>query len=223
VTWRDEWNEVHELREFLRLVIRALEKYLNIPTTKLHLHLGDKEMYNYQLNEGDSVVVTVTDTDDVTGSTVTPDAGSVAFVLSNTSDSAVLNADGTITLTSGTTLGTGNTITVSATVGGVASSDAVGTYDVVAAVVTSDATTLTLSFGTESAPTSLLEAGVAARGPSSSGSTAATSASKAATDDAKATLGIPEGVTVTSSTPIAPLASATPDQVDAAKAVLGIK
>ena len=113
-------------------------------------------MANYQLNTGGSVVVTVTDTDDVTGATVTPDAGSVSFSLSNSTDSFVTNADGTFTVTAGTALGTANTVTVNATVGGVASKAGVGTYDVVAAGGgggTTNPTTLSVSFGTKTGPT----------------------------------------------------------------------
>ena len=108
-------------------------------------------MADFQLNAGDSVVVTVTDTDNVTGAAVTPDAGSVTAVLSSTTDTIVDNTDGTFTITAGATAGLGNTVTVNATVGGVASASAVGTYDVVANV-TPDATTLAVTFGTESAP-----------------------------------------------------------------------
>ena len=108
-------------------------------------------MSNYQLNAGDSVVVTVTDTDDVTGLPVTPDAGSVTAVLSSTTDTISAHADGTYTITAGPVTDTGNTVTVNATAGGVASKAGVGTYDVVPAVVPAT-TTLSVSFGTESAP-----------------------------------------------------------------------
>jgi hypothetical protein len=109
---------------------------------------------NYPLAAGDSVVVTITDTDDVTLAAVTPDAGSVVAVLSNPNDSVVVDPSGTFaTITAGDTVGAGNTITVSATVNGFASTDVVGFYDVVADVV-NDATSLSLSFGTETAPSS---------------------------------------------------------------------
>lgn len=108
-------------------------------------------MANYQLNAGDSVVVTITDTDDVTGDVVTPDAGSVVVTLSSATDSATANADGTYTLTAGAVEGVGNTFTVAATVNGNASTPGVGTYDVVATVAP-DATSLSVSFGTETAP-----------------------------------------------------------------------
>lgn len=109
-------------------------------------------MANYPLNTGDSVVVTVTDTDTVTGLSVTPDAGSVKAMLSSSTDTLVENADGTFTVTAGETLGTGNTLTVNATVNGVASKEAVGTYDVVAAVTPANPTALSVSFGTETSP-----------------------------------------------------------------------
>ena len=109
-------------------------------------------MANFQLNAGDSVVVTVTDTDAVTGAAVTPDGGSVTVVLSSTTDTLNTNGDGTYTITAGATPVTGNTVTVSAKVGGVASKDAVGTYDVVPAVVAPNPTTLAVSFGTATAP-----------------------------------------------------------------------
>jgi hypothetical protein len=108
-------------------------------------------MANYQLNAGDSVVVTVTDTDVVTGEVVVPDAGSVTAVLSSTTDTLVTNADGTFTITAGTAAGTGFMVTFYATVGGIASAPGVGTYDVVAAPAP-DATALSVSFGVEAAP-----------------------------------------------------------------------
>lgn len=108
-------------------------------------------MANYPLNAGDSVVATIADNDAVTGAVVTPDAGSVTAVLSSATDTVVVDPSGTFaTITAGTALGTNNTVTVNATVGGVASATAVGTYDVVAAAA--DATTLSVTFGTESAP-----------------------------------------------------------------------
>ena len=109
-------------------------------------------MANYQLNAGDSVVITVTDTDDVTDDVVVPDAGSVTAVLSSTTDSIVDNADGTFTITAGSVASTDNTVTTNATVGGVASKPGVGTYDVV--VTVADTTTLSVAFGTETAPVS---------------------------------------------------------------------
>jgi hypothetical protein len=109
-------------------------------------------MSNFQLNAGDSVVVTVTDTDTVTGAAVPTDAGSVTVVLGSSTDTVVANSDGTYTVTAGTTLGTSNSVTVNATVGGVASSSVVAYYDVVADVVTVNPTSLSVSFGTESAP-----------------------------------------------------------------------
>lgn len=112
-------------------------------------------MADFQLNAGDSVVVTVTDTDDVTGDVVTPDAGSVTAVLSSTTDTIVENADGTFTLTAAASdVGsTGNTVTVNATVNGNASAPGVGTYDVVAVTPPPpDATTLSVAFGTTDTP-----------------------------------------------------------------------
>ena len=112
-------------------------------------------MADFQLNAGDSAVVTVTDTDDVTGDVVTPDAGSVTAVLSSTTDTIVENSDGTFTLTAGATDvdSVGNTVTVNATVNGNASAPGVGTYDVIATVVPPpDATTLTVAFGAETPP-----------------------------------------------------------------------
>lgn len=111
-------------------------------------------MSNYQLNAGDSVVVSIADTDNVTGAAVVTDAGSVTAVLSNYSDTVVVDPSGLFaTVTAGTTTGTGNTVTVNAKVNGVASASVVGTYDVVAATTPSDATTLSVSFGTETGPT----------------------------------------------------------------------
>jgi hypothetical protein len=112
-------------------------------------------MANFPLNAGDSTVVTVTDTDDVTGDVVTPDAGSVTAVLSSSTDTIVENADGTFTLTAGATdvSSTSNTVTVNATVNGNASTPGVGTYDVIAVTPPPpDATTLSVAFGTETPP-----------------------------------------------------------------------
>jgi hypothetical protein len=140
-------------RELVRLGIKALKKYVLNPTTLTleGLSMTTIPTSDYQLNAGDSVVVTITDTDDVTGATVTPDAGSVLAVLSSSTDTVVVDPSGTfLTITAGGTDSVGNTVTVSAEVNGVASASAVGTYDVVAA--TPDATSLSLSFGTETAP-----------------------------------------------------------------------
>lgn len=147
------------LLEFIRLGSDVLRKTLAEAASGTTLHLyaeGDPMTIispNFQLNAGDSVVVTITDTDDVSGLPVTPDAGSVTAVLSSATDTVAVDPSGTfLTLTAGTTEGVGNTVTVEATVGGVASKQAVGTYDVIADVVPPDATSLSLSFGTETAP-----------------------------------------------------------------------
>lgn len=108
---------------------------------------------DYPLTAGDSVVVTITQTLDSTGAEVTPDAGSVSATLSNLSDSVIVDPSGTfLTITAGTTPVVGATVTVNATFNGVpADAPAVGTYDVVA-VVEDNATSLALTFGTETAP-----------------------------------------------------------------------
>lgn len=162
-------SELCKIDELIELSIKALKKYLaeTPPATTINLTTIGPDMTtipvsDYQLNAGDTVVITITDTDDVTGDVVTPDAGSVTAVLSSSTDTIVDNGDGTFTITAGSVDSVGNTVTVNATVGGVASGPeggAVGTYDVVAAVTPPpDATTLSVSFGTESAP-------VAAAGP----------------------------------------------------------
>lgn len=134
-------------RDFLRL-LAALA-----PGTRLTLTTKEGIMADYQLDAGDSVVVTITDTDEVTGEAVVPDEGSVAAELSSDTDSFVLDPSGSfLTLTAGATPGTGNSLTVTATVGGVASSPAVGTYDVVSNVAPPNPTALSLTFGVESAP-----------------------------------------------------------------------
>jgi hypothetical protein len=141
---------VERFTRFIDVLIEQLTS--ETPATTLHLTTKGIIMANYQLNAGDSVVITITDTDDVTGSPVTPDAGSVTAVLSSSTDTIVVDPSGTFaTITAGETLGTNNTVTVNATVGGVASTPAVGNYDVVADVVP-DATSLGVTFGTESAP-----------------------------------------------------------------------
>lgn len=117
-------------------------------------------MANYPLNAGDSVTVTLTVIDDETGNIVTPDAGSVVAVLSDTTETVVDNGDGTFTLTAGSFLATGNTLTVNGTVNGVAFAAAVGTYDVDADVTPPDTFTGTLTFGTEVAPSGVAASSV---------------------------------------------------------------
>jgi hypothetical protein len=154
--WLTDLLLLDEIEELLHLSIKALKKYLSeTPTVKsaLHLTIKGNQMANYQLNAGDSVVVTITDTDDATGLAVTIDASSVTAVLSSSTDSVVIDPSGTfLTITAGATPGTGNTVTVNATSDTAPSTSVVGTYDVVADVVTSDQTSLSLSFGTEVNP-----------------------------------------------------------------------
>ena len=144
----DQWWVIpEEVETLIELGIKALKKYLGSEQTILK---GDL-MADYQLNAGDSVVVTLTDTDAVTGAAVTPDAGSVSATLSSATDTVVVDPSGTfLTVTAGTADSVGNTVTVDATVGGVASTPWVGTYDVVAVVP--DATVLLGTFGTETPP-----------------------------------------------------------------------
>jgi hypothetical protein len=139
---------LHAVLDLIRDLRNALKKYL------AHTTLQGDLMANYQLTTDDSVVITLTDTDDVTGDVVTPDTGSVVATLSDTTDTAVVDPSGSfVTLTGSGSVATGKTITVAATVGGVASTPFVGTYDVVDAVdTTADPTTLTGLFGIESAP-----------------------------------------------------------------------
>ena len=114
---------------------------------------------NYPLTAGDSVVVVLAYTDDVTGAPVTPDAGSVSAELSNASDSVVLDPSQTfLTITAGETTGVGATVTVAGTVGGVASTPWVGVYDVVPAAA-ADPTTITGTFETETQPDGSTPAG----------------------------------------------------------------
>jgi hypothetical protein len=149
----EEWLISDQLEELVRLSIKALKKYLAQTTPAKPTTLKGNLMANYQLTQGDSVVVTLTDTDDVTGLAVTPDSDSVTATLSSSTDSVVVDPSGTfLTLTAGSVDGLGNTVTVNATVGGVSSVPWTGTYDVVANVVTPDSTTLSGTFGTEEAP-----------------------------------------------------------------------
>jgi hypothetical protein len=137
---------LHAVLDLIRDLRNALKKYL------AHTTLQGDLMANYQLTTDDSVVITLTDTDDVTGDVVTPDTGSVVATLSDTTDTAVVDPSGSfVTLTGSGSVATGKTITVDATVGGVASTPFVGTYDVVDAVFP-NLTTLTGLFGIESAP-----------------------------------------------------------------------
>jgi hypothetical protein len=139
---------LHAVLDLIRDLRNALKKYL------AHTTLQGDLMANYQLTTDDSVVITLTDTDDVTGDVVTPDTGSVVATLSDTTDTAVVDPSGSfVTLTGSGSVATGKTITVAAEVWGVASTPFVGTYDVVDAVdTTADPTTLTGLFGIESAP-----------------------------------------------------------------------
>lgn len=143
---------------FLHWLEKAWRELLELlkleAATRITLSTKEGIMSDYQLNAGDSVVVTITDTDDVTGAVVTPDAGSVTAVLSSSTDTVVVDPSGAFaTITAGDVASVGNTVTVNAAVGGVASTSAVGTYDVVAVTPPPpDATSLSLSFGTETAP-----------------------------------------------------------------------
>jgi hypothetical protein len=142
-------QEQIELCEFDEGFLLGFELGSRSKTSQTKLQ-GDL-MADYPLTTGDSVVITLTDTDTVTNQPVAIDAGSVTFELSDTADAAVLNADGTITLTAGATIAAGKTITVNATVGGIASAPWVGAYDVVAVA---DPTALSGVFGTETPATS---------------------------------------------------------------------
>ena len=149
-----------EVEELIRLSIRALRKYLDDDDdfwySQSNTTLKGELMANYPLNTLDSVVVSLTATDDVTGLAVTIDPGSVVAVLSNPGDSVVVDPSGTfLTITAGGSASTGNTVTITGTVNGVASGPVggyVGTYDDVVAVTPPDATTLSATFSIESAP-----------------------------------------------------------------------
>jgi protein involved in polysaccharide export with SLBB domain len=155
-----------QFEELIQLATKALKKYLAEttpePTTITLNPLGATMTINnpnFQLNAGDVVVVTITDTGDNTGTVYTPDAGSVTAVLagpaSDTLQPVVDPSGDFFTITAGQLLGAGNTVTVNALVSGVASGPvggAVFTFDVVADVVASEPTTITLSAGSESAP-----------------------------------------------------------------------
>lgn len=148
----DLWERLaQKLIRLLDLVIARLE--IDLSHSTLTLTIEGAPMADYQLNQGDTVVVTIVDTDDVTGDVVTPDAGSVSVQLSpNASSSTVVldESETFATITAGPTASVGDAINVSATFDGVDSTPAVGTFDVVAAVVPPpDATTLSVSFGTE--------------------------------------------------------------------------
>jgi hypothetical protein len=146
-TTEDLWEKLaHRLIHLIDLVIDRLET----KSTTLSVTIQGEPMANAQINEGNTEVLTLTDTDDVTGAVVTPDPGSVSAVLSSTTDTLTVNADGTFTLTAGSVASVGNTVTFGATVGGVASKDAVGTYDVLVDVPPApNPTTLSVTFGTE--------------------------------------------------------------------------
>jgi hypothetical protein len=152
------------LRELFRALLnlvedlqKALKKYLaqaENPPPPVHATTlkGDLPM-NYQLNTLDSVSIAITDTVDATGLAAVIDPGSLSAGLSDTTDSVSVSGS-TVTLTGGTNLATSKTVTVSGTVGGVASTPWVGTYDVVAAVVEPTTTTLSGTFAGETAPPS---------------------------------------------------------------------
>ena len=87
------------LRELIRLVEDIIARLEASETLNGYLIIQGVPMANYQLNAGDSVTVTLVVADDETGDVVTPDAGSVTAVLSDSTDSVVDNGDGTFTLT----------------------------------------------------------------------------------------------------------------------------
>jgi hypothetical protein len=141
------WVIPQEVETLIQLGVKALRKYLSETPTALTLKTKEGIMSNYQLNAGDSVVVTVAATN-TAGTVVATDSGSVKAVLSSSTDTVKVDSSGLfLTLTAGTDAGTSRTVTVNATVNGVACTAAVGTYDVVAS--TTSATALKLSFGTE--------------------------------------------------------------------------
>lgn len=153
------------LRRLIRLLDLIIAKLEHESATTLKLTIEGEPMANFQLNALDSVVVTITDTDDVTGDAVTPDSGSVTAVLSNPNDFVVVDPTGAfLTITAAGATSTGNTVTVNATVNGVPSGPeggAVGTYDVVADVVPPpDSNTITLTFGDEVAPSGVAASSV---------------------------------------------------------------
>lgn len=139
------------LRELEWAVEWVLKELEDRPRATLHLSVNGEPFMNYQLTQGDSVVVALTVTDDTTGQPATLDAGSVTATLSSTSDTVTVDPAGaSVTITAGTTAGVGDTVTVNGTVGGVAAKPFVGTYDVVAVVP--DSFTIQGTFGTETAP-----------------------------------------------------------------------
>jgi hypothetical protein len=156
-------------REIDRALLRWLEKlwrdFIEFierrPQYTLHLETGESMTTqpdsNYQLTEGDSVVITITITDDQTGATVTADPGSVTAVSTNPNDTVVVDPSQTfVTLTASDALNTDQLLTVNATVGGVAvgpTGGAVFEYDVVAPVTPPASYTMTLTAGVETAPT----------------------------------------------------------------------
>lgn len=148
----------YDVLRFLATLWREFVEFLERrPRYTLHLRTGESvNDSNYQLNEGDSVVITLTITDDQTGATVTADPGSVTAVTTESSDTVVVDPSGTfVTLTAGSTASTGQLLTVNATVGGAAvgpTGGAVFTYDVVVVTPPTPTYTLTLSAGAETAP-----------------------------------------------------------------------
>jgi len=152
----DERCQIEWLTE---LLILALLKYLDDVSPTNATTIKGNLMSDYPLTASDSVVVSLTAADNVTGAAVAIDPGSVSVSLSNPGDTFSVDASGTfLTIFAGATLGTGFTVTVNGTVGGIVSDPWVGTYDVVAGTVTPDATTITGTFGTEVGPTSIVGA-----------------------------------------------------------------
>ena len=179
-TDEEEESFFYELRELVRLGVRALKKYLSEPrqggTITLTFKGSDMTTApapNYPLTALDSVEVAITFTDD-NGDVVTPDAGSVAVALSSTSDTAVLDPSGDfVTITAGSDLSVGNEITVTGTVDGVAYTPGTALYDVVAAPELGG--TIELAFGVETPPAAAVPASPAPAAPTAPAAAAAPS------------------------------------------------
>ena len=142
------WEKVaHAL---LRLIDAVLDKLTasETPTSKVVLDFNQGAgMADVVVTLGTPKDGTIGVVDSVTGATVTADAGSVvASLVDGTTATATVSADQlTVTLTGvlATVPGTPNTLTVAASVNGVASTPATQDFDVVAA---SDATHVVLTF-----------------------------------------------------------------------------
>ncbi len=156
---------LRELIHLLDVIIARLESEVAATTITLTVRgapMTISPTTPYPATEGVPFFVEIVVTDNVTGDVDTPDAGSVTAVSSDPGDVVVVDPSETFaTVTPSNAINTDQTLTVNATVGGVACGPAGGAvllYNVSPAVTPPpDATTITLT-ASATAPTSVTPA-----------------------------------------------------------------